>query len=212
MRMAPSRRRVLLAALGAMGALAGCIGDDDDDDGAGDTPTAAATPTPTPGDQPTVGAEVELLQSSYDPTLVEVNPGEGVEYEVVEGQHSVTHYHEGNDVVHRSPADAEPVDADHAEGTMTVTYEVEGIHTVFCRPHETSGMVHAVVVGDPGDDEPALTEPSEDLPPAMVNELDAIIAEIRDQFDLEPPDGSTTPTPAPDTTPTPESTPPGAGY
>lgn len=150
-----TRRRFLGVSSAAVATLAGCTG------GASSGPP-----------------EVSLLASSFDPLVVEVEPGDDVVFTVESGSHSVTLFHEDNDVEQRSPASADAFDETHESGELTHTFDTEGVHGIFCRPHRNVGMAMSVVVGEYSEDEPGLAPPQESLPSSMQSTIESINTEI----------------------------------
>jgi plastocyanin len=112
---------------------------------------------------------VSARGSSFSPDLVEIEPGETVRWEVINSSpHSVIAY-DG-----RIPDGADPFASELLDvgETFEHTFETEGIYDYFCEPHELSGMVGSVIVGDPDPaDQPALTEPGSTVgaPAAVAN-------------------------------------------
>ncbi len=147
-----TRRSFIAAATSGMVALAGCLGDDE--------------------------ATISLLASSFDPRVVWIGVGETVLFEHESGAHTVTLFHEDNDVIQRSPVTATAFDEEINSGSIDQPFDTEGIHGIFCRPHEQAGMACAVVVGDYDDEEPGLATPQEELPGAMQDTLASINREI----------------------------------
>lgn len=150
-----TRRRLLGVSSAAVAMLAGCTG------GSSSEPS-----------------EVSLLASSFDPLVVEIDPGDDVVFAVESGSHSVTLFHEDNDVVQRSPAEADAFDETHESGELTLTFDTEGVHGIFCRPHRNVGMAMSVVVGEYSEDEPGLAQPQESLSSSMRSTIEAINTEI----------------------------------
>ncbi|WP_254820801.1 cupredoxin domain-containing protein [Haloglomus halophilum] len=181
-----ARRRDLLrwGGIATAAALAGCSGSQDAGDGDDPTDTATGTPSPAASSGGPPGADVlgseGSLQSSatvragvldsdqgagkfvFTPSVVFVEQGATVTWEIEGASHSVTAYAEGNDRPHRIPDGADAWDSGLKEGgtTWERTFETTGVHNYFCKPHEGLGMVGIVVVGEVGDG-PGTTQPSE---------------------------------------------------
>lgn len=114
------------------------------------------------------------------PDRLTIKPGETVTWVLQSGGHTVTAYHPKNHSAYRSriPADAEPWDSGlltEKGVTFAWTFTREGVYNYFCRPHESVGMVGAIVVGRSLDG-PGLTPPQEDLPIAARKKLEELIA------------------------------------
>jgi plastocyanin len=181
-----ARRRDLLrwGGLATAAALAGCSGAQDTGDGDDPTDTPTGTPSPAASSGGPPGADVlgseGSLQSAatvragvldsdqgagkfvFTPSVVFVEQGATVTWEIEGASHSVTAYAEGNDRPHRVPDGADAWDSGLKEGgtTWERTFETAGVHNYFCKPHEGLGMVGIVVVGEVGDG-PGTTQPSE---------------------------------------------------
>lgn len=177
--MAPTRRTVLGGLTVALAGLAGCIGDDDD---------PGATPTPDdgpPAEDPDPAATVGAFDVTFEPEVVTIAVGETVEWTHEAGSHTVTLFHADNDVDQRSPEAAEAFDYTISSGTVSHTFETEGVHDYFCRPHAGMGMAGTVVVGEPDPDEPGLRPPSEDLHGAMQDRIEGLNQAVKDEFGLD---------------------------
>ena len=108
--------------------------------------------------------EVKLIQTPagmayFEPAGIRIAPGDTVRWVQINGFHSITAYHPGNDNHElRIPASAQPWDSDillaaypMRGATFEHTFTVPGVYDYFCKPHEMAGMVGRIVVGDPGD-------------------------------------------------------------
>ncbi|MFN4218827.1 MAG: plastocyanin/azurin family copper-binding protein [Candidatus Bipolaricaulia bacterium] len=116
----------------------------------------------------------------FVPDRLKIRSGETVTWVLQSGGHTVTAYHPKNHSAYRSriPADAEPWDSGllTEQGVMFEwTFPQEGVYNYFCRPHESVGMVGAIVVGRALDG-PGLAPPQEDLPIAARKKLEELIA------------------------------------
>lgn len=98
-------------------------------------------------------------QVYFDPSGLQIQPGDTVRWIQVNGYHSVVAYHpkNGNHEL-RIPDQAQPWDSGvllaeyPAKGsTFEHTFTVPGVYDYFCQPHEAAGMVGRIVVGTPGD-------------------------------------------------------------
>jgi hypothetical protein len=104
------------------------------------------------------------------------------------GGHTVTAYHPKNHSAYRSriPLGAEPWDSDllvEKGALFSWTFTREGVYNYFCRPHESLGMVGAIVVGKAVDG-PGLAPPQADLPLAAQKRLEELIAWAKSESGL----------------------------
>ncbi|WP_435362918.1 plastocyanin/azurin family copper-binding protein [Haloarchaeobius sp. DYHT-AS-18] len=101
-------------------------------------------------------------QFVFTPSVVFIEAGATVTWQIEGMPHSVTAYHEGNGTVHRVPDGAPAFDSGtiSAGETFEHTFETEGVHNYFCKPHKGLGMVGIVVVGSPQDG-PGTTQPAD---------------------------------------------------
>lgn len=116
----------------------------------------------------------------FVPDRVKIKPGETVTWVLQSGGHTVTAYHPKNHSAYQSriPSDAEPWDSEllvERGATFVWTFTHEGVYNYFCRPHESLGMVGAIVVGRALDG-PGLAPPQEDLPIAARKKLEELTA------------------------------------
>jgi plastocyanin len=94
--------------------------------------------------------------------------------------HTATAFHPdtNNRVPLRIPEGAEPFDSplifERGE-TYEWTFEQEGVYNYYCRPHEGSGMVGIVVVGNPIDG-PGLVDPQPEISLASQNKLKELVS------------------------------------
>lgn len=117
-------------------------------------------------------AEVTMLTNDsgthFDPHIVEIAPGETVTWILESGSHTTTAYASANDTPQRIPEDAGAWDSeiiDEQGATFEHTFETEGVYDYYCRPHESTGMIGSVIVGDPQlDEQPGMAEPQFELP------------------------------------------------
>ncbi|MEO8636174.1 MAG: plastocyanin/azurin family copper-binding protein [Gemmatimonadales bacterium] len=90
----------------------------------------------------------------FDPVGLFVVPGTTVRWIVRDNVHTTTAYHPRND--HHSlriPEQALPWDSGflvHPGDHFDVTLTEPGVYDYYCMPHEASGMVGRLVVGEPG--------------------------------------------------------------
>jgi plastocyanin len=156
-----SRRKIVAAAAGLVGSLAGCAGGSGGggSDGGGDeatatetdtpeptaTPTATATPTPSgpPEDAPTLSVTVE--NKTFIPMVAEVEPGTVVQwsYEGI-GSHSVTSTQFNPDV-----SEEWSFDEDLTSDPVSHYFPEPGVYEYKCSyDFGHIGGCAAVVVGD----------------------------------------------------------------
>lgn len=123
-----------------------------------DGPNASATVTMVTGDNGT----------HFEPHGVWVEQGGTVTWELQSGSHTVTAYASENDAPQRIPDSAEAWDSGTIgkEGeTFEHTFETTGVYDYYCTPHEGTGMIGSVIVGEPDTQgQPGLQSPQEDLP------------------------------------------------
>jgi len=126
------------------------------------------------------GQKGELI---FSPDRLRIQPGQKVTWVLQSGGHTVTAYHPKNhsEYLARIPQGAEPWDSDllvQKDARFSWTFTTEGVYHYFCRPHESVGMVGAIVVGKPLDG-PAMTPPQEELPELARRKLEELIAWAR---------------------------------
>lgn len=119
----------------------------------------------------------------FIPDRLTIQPGETVTWVLQSGGHTVTAYHPKNHSAYQSriPADAEPWDSElltEKGATFVWTFTEEGVYNYFCRPHESVGMVGAIVVGRPLDG-PGLAPPQAELPALARKKLEELIAWVK---------------------------------
>lgn len=131
----------------------------------------------TVGD-PTATAEVAVNttdggEAHFSPHVTRVKADGTVTWVLESGSHTATAYHPGNDQPQLVPDGTEAWDSgmlSEAGETFEHTFETEGVYHYYCAPHETSGMIGSVIVGEPdAHDQPALGDPPADKP-AVVRE------------------------------------------
>lgn len=117
----------------------------------------------------------------FDPIGVFVEPGQTVRWINVRNVHTSTAYHPANGRALRIPDAAVAWDSGyllHDGDTFTITPHAEGVYDYFCRPHEASGMVGRLVVGDP---QPSPAPPfGPDVPAAARRALPPVAQIVRD--------------------------------
>ncbi|WP_445665871.1 cupredoxin domain-containing protein [Fodinibius sp. AD559] len=99
----------------------------------------------------TVTVEVKGTDSDarFDPVVVELNPGDVIQFVVREGLHTVTAYHPENRRPQRIPASAKPFDSGLMErgDQWFLRISEEGVYDYFCLPHEKMGHVGRILAG-----------------------------------------------------------------
>ena len=98
----------------------------------------------------------------FDPVGIHIRPGQTIQWINLDpgNSHTATAYHPTNlERPLRIPRGAEPWSSDYLlpGETFSVTLTLEGVYDFFCIPHEHSGMVGRIVVGQPGD-KPAISQ------------------------------------------------------
>lgn len=182
------RRFAALAGSAVLTGTAGCVGSADEAPADTDDPANEASPTPTGteavtatgGDQTDDAAVVEMVTDNegtyFDPKGLLVDPGTTVRFLNASGSHGTSAYHPANeDRPLRIPEGAEPWASDlftEPERGFEVTLAVAGVYDYYCPPHEVTGMVGRIVVGEPQGG-PATSAP-EDIPPGAGEALPAV--------------------------------------
>lgn len=109
-------------------------------------------------------------EAHFDPHVAWVTPGGSVTFRLESGNHTTTAYALSNGNHRRIPEAAPGWDSgllETAGETYQLSFETEGVYDYYCRPHEGSGMVGTVLVGEPDlHHQPGMTSPNEDVPPA----------------------------------------------
>ncbi|QFU84389.1 plastocyanin/azurin family copper-binding protein [Natronorubrum aibiense] len=176
----PYRRHVLGIASGAIvTGLAGCLTEDDQsendansDEGATNSSEDLDNESNETDSTSESVAEVTMVTNDsgthFEPHVAEIELGETITWTLESGSHTTTAYAPANDKPQRIPDDAKAWDSgeiDDQGATFEHTFETEGVYDYYCRPHENTGMLGCVVVGDPQlDDQPGMAEPQSELP------------------------------------------------
>lgn len=85
----------------------------------------------------------------FEPVVLQVQPGDVIRFEVIEGLHTITAYHPDNRRPLRSPENARSFDS----GMLTageiwfLTLEEIGVYDYFCLPHERMGHAGRIISG-----------------------------------------------------------------
>lgn len=116
----------------------------------------------------------------FIPDRLRIQAGERVTWVLQSGGHTVTAYHPKNHSEYKAriPEGAEPWDSDllvQKDASFSWTFTTEGVYNYFCRPHESVGMVGAIVVGRAADG-PGLALPQAELPELARKKLEELIA------------------------------------
>ena len=170
------RRRFLVAttaltfpvAAGCIGGNGGGSGEGGDGDGDGGTGTTTATAAPTEGEDTTgigggnestagtadgtAGADttVTVVNTAFDPVRASVDPGTTVEWVNEDGfTHDVT-----STRFHDSAAQWDIGEEVSSGGSVTHTFDGEGVYEYYCTIHGESRMCGVVLVGGSSLDEP----------------------------------------------------------
>lgn len=170
--------------------LAGCAGapasgqDSEDQNGnttesTGDGHTDAhGSSLDSPSASATVSMETNDDSSHFEPHVVWVEQGGTVTWEVGSGSHTTTAYAEGNDVPQRIPDSANAWDSgtlSEQGKTFEHTFETVGVYDYFCVPHEATGMLGTVIVGDSDlEGQPGLQPPQDSLPSAAKQKIESL--------------------------------------
>ena len=164
------RRRFLVAttaltfpvAAGCIGGNGGGSGEGGDGDGDGGTGTTTAAAAPTEGEDTTgigggnestagtpdgtAGADttVTMVNTAFDPVRASVDPGTTVEWVNEDGfAHDVT-----STRFHDSAAQWDIGEEVSSGGSVTHTFDGEGVYEYYCTIHGETSMCGAVLVGD----------------------------------------------------------------
>ncbi len=116
---------------------------------------------------------------AFIPDRLRIKPGETVTWVLQSGGHTASAYHPKNHSLYRAriPEGTEPFDSDllvQKGATFSWQFKTEGVYNYFCRPHESVGMVGAIVVGRPLEG-PGLAPPQAELPELARNKLEELI-------------------------------------
>lgn len=86
----------------------------------------------------------------FEPVVLQVQPGDVIRFEVVEGLHTVTAYHPDNRRPQRIPEKARSFDSGMltAGQTWFLTLDEAGMYDYFCLPHERMGHAGRILVGE----------------------------------------------------------------
>lgn len=86
----------------------------------------------------------------FEPMVLQVQPGDVIRFEVVEGLHTVTAYHPDNRRPMRIPEQASSFDSGMltAGQTWFLKLEEKGVYDYFCLPHERMGHAGRILVGE----------------------------------------------------------------
>lgn len=187
-----STRRTFVLGTGAAAAfgLAGCTGfiSDGSSNGDGENDSSDASGDghgDDHGDEiggPSASATVTMATiddgTHFEPHVVWVEQGGTVTWELESGSHTTTAYSEAVDRPQRIPDAAEGWDSgtlSEAGTTFEHTFETKGVYDYFCKPHEGSGMLGSVIVGDPGTDgHPGLEPPQNSLPDGAATKIESL--------------------------------------
>lgn len=135
---------------------------------------------------PSKHAEVAMATadggSHFSPHVVWVKTGGSVTWKLDGGAHSTTAYHPNNDRPRRVPEGASSWDSgtlSNAGKTFEHTFETAGVYDYFCLPHEATGMIGSVIVGDPDPHgQAALEPPSDSLPSAARKKITSLNEQV----------------------------------
>lgn len=103
----------------------------------------------TPSDTLTVKVLGTAEDARFEPAVIQIQPGDVIRFEVVEGLHTVTAYHPGNRRPQRIPENARSFDS----GMLTagkiwfLTVDETGVYDYFCLPHERMGHAGRIISG-----------------------------------------------------------------
>lgn len=192
-----TRRRFLVGTgIATTVALAGCSGapnsepdeqsTDENSTGGDDESHAESHDAALEG--PSASATVTMVTTDdgthFEPHVVWVEQGGTVTWELESGSHTTTAYAADNDAPQRIPDDADAWDSgtiSEAGGTFEHTFETTGVYDYFCVPHESTGMLGSVVVGEPdAQGQPGLQEPQDGLPGEAAGKVESLNGTVTD--------------------------------
>jgi len=103
-----------------------------------------------PTDTLTVHVLGTAEDARFEPSVIQVQPGDVIKFEVIAGLHTVTAYHPDNRRPQRIPEDAVPFDSGmlKAGDIWFLKPEVQGVYDYFCLPHERMGHAGRLLVGN----------------------------------------------------------------
>lgn len=86
----------------------------------------------------------------FEPVVVQVQPGDIILFEVVEGLHTVTAYHPNNRRPQRIPENAQSFNSGMLTAGQTWVLKLieMGVYDYFCLPHERMGHAGRIIVGE----------------------------------------------------------------
>ncbi len=86
----------------------------------------------------------------FEPVVIQVQPGDVIRFEVIEGLHTVTAYHPGNRRPLRIPEGADAFDSGPltAGQSWLLNIEKKGVYDYFCLPHERMGHAGRILSGE----------------------------------------------------------------
>lgn len=122
----------------------------------------------------TVKVDVEGTDANarFVPAVVEIQPGDVIQFVVREGLHTVSAYHPENRRPQRIPKNAQSFDSGllKAGDTWFLRIKAEGVHDYFCLPHERIGHVGRILSGSV----PSIPDyPKGQIPEAALTKLNA---------------------------------------
>ncbi|HET8865379.1 MAG TPA: plastocyanin/azurin family copper-binding protein [Gracilimonas sp.] len=103
-----------------------------------------------PTDTLTVKVLGPAEDARFEPVVLQVQPGDVIRFEVVEGLHTVTGYHPDNRRPQRIPKTAQSFDSGMLTSGQTwfLTLDEAGMYDYFCLPHERMGHAGRILVGE----------------------------------------------------------------
>lgn len=107
----------------------------------------------TPSDTLVVLVKGTGSDASFDPLVLQIQPGDVIKFEVVEGLHTVTAYHPDNRRPQRIPATADSFNSGMltAGQSWFLKLDKAGVYDYFCLPHERMGHAGRILVGEVGE-------------------------------------------------------------
>lgn len=115
-------------------------------------------------------------ETHFNPHVSRVETGGSVTWILESGAHTATAYHPDNGEPQLVPDGSEAWDSGVLSDVgeeFEHTFETEGVYHYFCDPHESSGMIGSVIVGEPDPhDQPALEDPPADKPATVRHKIE----------------------------------------
>lgn len=108
----------------------------------------------------------------FEPAVVNVNPGDVLQFVVREGRHTVTAYHPDNRRPLRMPVSAKSFDSGllRRGDVWFLTISLAGVYDYYCLPHERMGHAGRIIAGSV---DAVPVYPKENIPEAVLQKITA---------------------------------------